>query len=61
MLDIFRRKSENPATVARKLEERKQDLAVRIAEIKAHIESGNHTPEDARKLAELEAEQNDIR
>ncbi len=60
MFEFFKTKSENPATVARKLETRKQDLRDRITEIKAHIQSGNGTPLDGPLLTRLELEQSEL-
>lgn len=57
VFELFKQKSENPAAVTRKLEAKKQDIVERIAEIKAHIENGNGTPEDGRLLSTLEQEQ----
>lgn len=55
MFESFRRKKPEVDTVSIK-----EDLRVRIAEIEAHIQSGNNTSEDAMMLDRLRQELADM-
>lgn len=51
MFESFRRKKVEDVTASKQ-----EDLRVRIAEIEAHIQSGNNTSEDAKVLDRLKKE-----
>lgn len=60
MLEFLKRnKAGNTATIARKLEEKKDGLRARIADIESRIANGTHVHDDAKILESLNAELRD--